>query len=95
MGSLASQSIGQTVVQLLAPPAERGRVVGIYSMSSGGMRAGSGFTVGVLGAAIGLHLSLALSSAVLVFATALLAGRTQRIIRRARRADVHLLATEG
>ena len=93
MGNLASQSIGQTVVQLLAPPAERGRVVGLYSMSSGGMRAGSGFTVGILGApAVGLHLSLALSSGVLVVATALLAQHIQRIIRRSRRSTAALPA---
>ena len=94
MGSLAAQSIGHTVVQLLAPPAERGRVLGVYSMSSGGMRAGSGFTVGVVGAAIGLHLSLALSSSVLVLATAFLARRTHRIIRRAQRDASGLLAAD-
>ena len=95
MGSLASQSIGQTVVQLLAPPAERGRVVGVYSMSSGGFRAGSGFTIGVLGAAIGLHLSLAISASVLVFATVLVALYLQRLIRRARREVDDLLPAEA
>jgi MFS family permease len=85
MGSLASQSIGQTVVQLLAPPNERGRVVGVYSMSSGGMRAGSGFTIGILGAAIGLHLSLALSAAALLVATTVVVIRMQQLIRRSRR----------
>jgi MFS family permease len=65
VASLASMSIGQTIVQLLAPAAKRGRVVGVYSMSASGMRIGSGITVGVLGAAIGVHTSLAASSGIL------------------------------
>ncbi len=70
VANLASMSIGQTVVQLLAPAADRGRVIGLYSMSSGGLRAGSGFTVGLLGAAIGVHRSLGLSAAALCLGTA-------------------------
>src|SRR4051812_44542098 len=62
VANLASQSIAQTLVQLLAPPEKRGRVVGVYNMSSSGLRIGSGFTVGVLGAFIGIHWSLAASS---------------------------------
>ena len=62
MTNLASQSIGQTLVQLLAPPEKRGRVVGVYNMSSSGLRAGSGITVGVLGGFIGIHWSLAASA---------------------------------
>jgi MFS family permease len=70
---LASMSITQTVVQLLAPPEERGRVVGLYGVSANGLRAGSGFTVGLLGAAIGLHWSLGVSAAALCVGTALAA----------------------
>jgi MFS family permease len=70
IANLASMSIGQTVVQLLAPPADRGRVIGVYGMSANGLRAGSGFTVGLLGAAVGVHWSLALSSAALCVGTA-------------------------
>src|SRR5581483_1191353 len=33
VANLASMSIGQTVVQLLAPPTERGRVIGVYNLS--------------------------------------------------------------
>ena len=47
------------------------RVLGVYGMSSGGLRAGSGFTVGLLGGLIGLHWSLGLSAAALTFATGL------------------------
>ncbi|WP_432968304.1 MFS transporter [Dactylosporangium sp. CA-233914] len=69
VANLASMSIGQTVTQLLAPPAERGRVIGVYNVSANGLRAGSGVTVGVLGQAIGVHWSLALSSAALCVGT--------------------------
>jgi MFS family permease len=70
VANMASMSIGQTVVQLLAPPADRGRVIGLYGMSSGGLRAGSGFTVGLLGAAVGVHWSLGLSALALCLGTA-------------------------
>ena len=73
VANLASMSIGQTIVQLEAPPAERGRVLGVYAMSASGLRAGSGFTVGLLGAAVGLHWSLGLSAVALCVGTALAA----------------------
>ena len=68
--NLAAMSIGQTVVQLRAAPGERGRVLGVYGVSASGLRAGSGFTVGLLGAVIGVHWSLGLSSAALCVGTA-------------------------
>ena len=71
VANLASMSIGQTVVQLLAPPADRGRVIGVYGVSANGLRAGSGFTVGLLGAVIGVHWSLGLSAAGLCVGTVL------------------------
>jgi MFS family permease len=71
--NLAFTSIAQTLVQTLAPPRVRGRVVGLFNTAILGLRAGSGLTVGVLGAAIGVHASLALSAgAVVVTAVALL-----------------------
>jgi MFS family permease len=65
VANLASMSISQTVVQLLAAPQDRGRVVGLYGVAANGLRAGSGFTVGLLGAAIGVPTSLGLSCAVM------------------------------
>jgi MFS family permease len=65
VANLAAMSIGQTVVQLQAPPGERGRIIGLYGMSANGLRVGSGFTVGLLGAAVGIHISMGLSAAVL------------------------------
>jgi hypothetical protein len=83
VANLASMSIGQTVVQLEAPPAERGRVLGVYGIAANGMRAGSGFTVGLLGAAVGLHSSLAWSSAALCAGTAAAGWHAFRGRRRA------------
>jgi sugar phosphate permease len=69
--NIAFTSIAQTLVQLLAPPAVRGSVVGLFNTANLGLRAGSGVTVGVLGAALDVHWSLALSAAAVV-ATAVL-----------------------
>jgi MFS family permease len=73
VANLASMSIGQTITQLRADPADRGRVVGLYNMSANGLRTGSGLIVGILGTAAGMHVSLGVSAAVL-FVGALVAG---------------------
>ena len=78
MLNLAFYSSAQAIVQLLAPGHLRGRLIGLFSMSAFGLRAFSGVTVGVAGALIGVHRSLALSAmtlfavtvALFVFATA-------------------------
>jgi MFS family permease len=62
VANLTSQSTGQTLVQLLAPPEKRGRIVGVYTMASNGLRAGSGISIGLLGGVIGIHWSLGLSA---------------------------------
>jgi MFS family permease len=73
MANLTSQSTAQTLVQLLAPPEKRGRIVGVYTMASNGLRAGSGLSIGLLGGAIGIHWSLGLSALTLaVLVTGLL-----------------------
>ena len=64
--NIAFTSMAQALVQLLAPPRLRGRVVGLFNTSMLGLRAGSGMTVGFLGAAIGVEWSLALSAAAVV-----------------------------
>jgi MFS family permease len=73
VANLASMSVGQTVVQLLAPPADRGTVIGVYGVSAMGLRFGSGITVGLFGAVVGVHWSLGLSAAALCAGTALAA----------------------
>jgi MFS family permease len=71
--NIAFTSMAQALVQVLAPPGLRGRVVGLFNTSMLGLRAGSGVTIGVLGAAIGVEWSLALSSlAVVIVALGLL-----------------------
>ncbi len=64
--NIAFTSMAQTLIQILAPPRLRGGVVGLFNTSILGLRAGSGVTVGVLGAMIGVQWSLALSSAAVV-----------------------------
>ena len=66
---LSFNSMAQTLVQGNAPPALRGRVIGVYSMASLGLRMFSGITVGMLGAVIGIHWSLALSAVTLLTLT--------------------------
>jgi MFS family permease len=70
--NIAFTSIAQTLVQMLAPPQVRGSVVGLFNTAILGLRAGSGVTVGVLGALIDVHASLALSAAGVVLTAALL-----------------------
>jgi hypothetical protein len=54
--------------------------VGIYNTASLGLRAGSGVTVGVLGAVINIHWSLALSAAAVVATAAVLLARAGRAL---------------
>jgi len=71
--NIAFTSMAQTLIQLLAPPNIRGSMVGLFNTSMLGLRTGSGLTVGVLGAVIGVQWSLALSaSAVVLVALGLL-----------------------
>ncbi len=72
MLNLTFSSMGQTIVQLLAPPHLRGRLIGLFAMSSMGLKAFSGLTVGVLGGLIGVHWSLAGSALALLTVTVVL-----------------------
>jgi MFS family permease len=65
---LAFSAMAQTLVQLNAPAASRGRVIGLFNMSALGLRAFAGLTVGLGGSAIGIHASLAASALVLLLA---------------------------
>ena len=71
-------SAATTLVQLEAPAAIRGRVVGLYNMFSLGLRAFSGVTIGIGGALIGIHWSLAASSAALIAAMIAMLSFTMR-----------------
>jgi MFS family permease len=77
---LAFNSMAQALVQLHAPGAIRGRVIGVFSMSASGLRMFSGLSVGILGASIGIHNSLAISAAALfaLYAILFIARYTRR-----------------
>ena len=66
---LSFYSMAQTLVQINAPGEVRGRVIGLFNMSALGLRAFSGVTVGLGGSLIGIHLSLAVSAALLLAIT--------------------------
>jgi len=68
--NLAFGAMLQTLVQLYAPSAIRGRVIGLYGTSVNGMRAFSGMTVGMGGSLVGIHWSLGLSAVALLVITA-------------------------
>jgi MFS family permease len=82
---LAFNAMAQSLVQMHAPAAIRGRVIGVFSMSSMGLRAFSGVFIGLLGSKIGIHHSLALSATCLfLIYTVVIAAR--RLPRRGQRA---------
>ena len=69
---LSFNTMAQTLVQLNAPVAIRGRVIGLFSTASLGFRTFSGVSVGLVGSLIGIHRSLALSAAALFAVTGIL-----------------------
>jgi len=75
---LSFNTMAQALVQINAPADIRGRVVGLFNMAGLGMRAFSGITVGLAGAAIGIHWSLGLSAAVLLVFLSLLYRRATK-----------------
>ena len=75
---LSFNSMAQSLVQIDAPADIRGRVLGLYSMASMGLRAFSGVTVGLLGSLIGIHWSLSLSAVTLLALLAVVFASTQR-----------------
>lgn len=80
---LAFNSMAQALVQLNAPHEIRGRVIGVHSMASMGLRTFSGVSVGLLGSLLGVHLSLSLSAGLLLG----LLGGLWYMNHRARRPD--------
>jgi len=76
---LSFNTMAQTLVQLHAPPAIRGRVIGLFSMTSLGFRTFSGLSVGLAGSAIGIHRSLAVSAAAVFVVIGVLLAVTSRM----------------
>jgi hypothetical protein len=69
-------SMAQTLVQINAPAAIRGRVIGLFNMSALGLRAFSGITVGIVGALLGVHWSLAGAATCLLLLVGVVTLRT-------------------
>jgi MFS family permease len=80
VANIASMSITQSIVQLEAPADDRGRVYGVYGVFASGLRTGNGITLGVLGAVLGIPLSIALCAGLLVVGAIVsgLYGRSKR-----------------
>ena len=70
---LSFNAMAQTLVQMRSPAAQRGRIIGLFITASLGLRAVSGITVGLAGALIGVHASLALSAMALLVCVAMIA----------------------
>ncbi|MBT3886604.1 MAG: MFS transporter, partial [Rhodospirillaceae bacterium] len=63
---LSFNAMAQAMVQLSAPAAMRGRILGLYNMSALGLMTFSGVTIGFGGSLVGVHWSLGLSAATLL-----------------------------
>ena len=70
---LSFNTMAQALVQVHAPVEAKGRVIGLFNMGSLGMRTFSGLSVGLLGAWIGIHWSLALAGAAVLICLATMA----------------------
>jgi MFS family permease len=66
---LSFSSMAQTLVQMNAPEAVRGRVLGLFNMASAGLRTFSGVTVGLAGSVSTIHTSLAVSASAFIAAS--------------------------
>jgi MFS family permease len=75
---LSFSSLAQTLVQLHAPDAARGRVLGLYAMAASGLRTFSGLTVGLAGSFTSIHTSLAASASLFVAVCLSLRGFAKR-----------------
>jgi MFS family permease len=76
--SIVALSTSQTVVQLEAPPAQRGRFMGAFNTTNMGFRVGSGVLLAILGGLVGIPTAVALAAgalAVLCVALAIVARR--------------------
>jgi MFS family permease len=74
---LSFSSMNQALVQMNAPDASRGRVLGLFNMAAAGLRTFSGVTVGLAGSVVSTHTSLAVSTALVMSLMALLYWRSR------------------
>jgi MFS family permease len=74
---LSFSSMTQTLVQMNAPEASRGRVLGLYNMAAAGLRMFSGIIVGLAGSVVTVHGSLAMATGAFVVAAGFLLTRVR------------------
>jgi MFS family permease len=74
---LSFSSMTQTLVQMNAPDASRGRVLGLYNMAAAGLRTFSGITVGLAGSIVTVHGSLAMAAGAFVVVAGFLLMRVR------------------
>lgn len=77
--SIISVSTAQTVVQLEAPPEQRGRFVGAFNTTNMGFRVGSGVLVAILGGLVGIPAAVALAAGTLLLVCVVLAAVAVRL----------------
>ncbi|WP_024357226.1 MFS transporter [Leucobacter chironomi] len=70
VAKIASESTEMSIVQLQAPDAERGRVIGAYTMFGPGMMTFGGVTAGLLGSLLGIQAAVFVSGVVLTVGAA-------------------------
>ncbi|QDP96905.1 MFS transporter [Microlunatus elymi] len=69
VANMASMSITQSIVQLEAPPGDRGRVFGVFGMFGSGLRVVGGATLSGLGLLVGTTQSVAICAAIFIVGT--------------------------
>ena len=77
--SIVALSTSQTVVQLEAPPAQRGRFMGAFNTTNMGFRVGSGVLLAILGGLVGIPTAVALAAGALVLLCVALAIVARRV----------------
>jgi MFS family permease len=81
--SILSLSTSQTVVQLEAPPEQRGRFIGAFNTTNMGFRVGSGVLLAILGGLVGIPAAVALAAGTLLAVCIALAAVAARLRRPA------------
>jgi MFS family permease len=76
--SILSLSTSQTVVQLEAPPEQRGRFIGAFNTTNMGFRVGSGVLLAILGGLVGIPAAVALAAGTLLTVCITLAAVASR-----------------
>jgi MFS family permease len=77
--SILSLSTSQTVVQLQAPPEQRGKFIGAFNTTNMGFRVGSGVLIAILGTVVGIPTAVALAAATLLVVCIALAAVAARL----------------